>query len=201
MDIADFHFFKGIATVVFDDLHMSRTPGNAETGLGLRAAHALARWIVSITEYLREQGAVRGQAISEQGYRLRITHPRGPLLEQAADQGFIPCALHMGQNELARGVHQFRFPGWLLLATGKTMPFICLQLGNSHVVHFLLMILLPMSAHLLVQPPHGTGVDFHQARRALEAQPSARCLATETAFASGILLFHKAVFLRSLNSC
>jgi len=58
------------------------------------------------------------------------------------NQGFIPCSLHTGQNELAGRVHQLRFPGWLLLVTHKVVSFIRLQFGNQHILHFLFMILL-----------------------------------------------------------
>ena len=51
MDIAAFHFFEAIATVMFDDLHMSRCPGNAEMGFRLWPTHALPGRVESSAEF------------------------------------------------------------------------------------------------------------------------------------------------------
>jgi hypothetical protein len=129
--IPDFDRLQTIATLVFDDLDMSRRPWDAETGLGMRSACALSGWVVSIAKYLREQGAISRQTIGEQGHLMTIVQSRRAILEQAANQDLVSRSLDVGQNELTLGVHQFRFPGWLLLIAGKAMSFIRLQFGNG----------------------------------------------------------------------
>ena len=122
----------------------------------------------SIAEYLREQGSIGYQPISEQGHLMPIAHTRGSIGEQSTNQGFIPCSLNMGQNELAGRVYQFRFPGWLRLTTSKAIPFIGLQLGHGHILDFLFMVLPSMCAYLLVQTPYRAGVYLDQSTSALD---------------------------------
>ncbi|MFQ5437164.1 MAG: hypothetical protein ACE5FD_20075 [Anaerolineae bacterium] len=67
------------------------------------------------------------RSISEQSHHMPIVQAGCPICQQTMNQGFIPRSLNMGQNELALWVHQFCFPGWLRLTTGKPVPFIGLQ--------------------------------------------------------------------------
>jgi hypothetical protein len=67
MDIPDFNFFETVAALVLDDLHMSRRPWDAETGLRLWPTRALPGRVVRRAEYLREQGTI------SRYYRLRQT--------------------------------------------------------------------------------------------------------------------------------
>jgi hypothetical protein len=93
----------------------------------------------------------------------------------------------MGQNKLAPGVDQFRFPGWLLLTAGKAMPFIRLQFANRHIVDFLLMIVLPMCPDLLIQAAYGTRVYLDQTGCALEATAISQMLGRRNGFVLGNL--------------
>lgn len=65
------------------------------------------------------------------------------------------------------------------------MPFIGLQFANGHIWHFLFMILLPMSAHFLVQPSYSAWVYFDQTGCALEATAFGQMLGHRNGFVLG----------------
>jgi hypothetical protein len=116
-----------------------------------------------------------------------MAQTRCPVFQQLTNQGLIPCALHMGQNELALWVHQFRFPSWLRLTAGKAMPFIGLKFGDRHIVDFLLMIVLPMCPDLLIQAAYRTRVHPDQTGCALEATAISQMLGHRNGYVLGNL--------------
>lgn len=169
VSIPDFYRLQPMSTVVFDDLNMCGRPGDAETRLRMRSSWPLPGWIVGIPKYLGKQGAIRRQTVREQGYLMTVGQAGGTLCQQLSDQAVISYPLDMSHNELAAGVHQLCFPGWVLLAARKAVPFIGLQFGHGHRVYFLFMILLPVPADLLAQTANGTWVYLDQTCRTLNA--------------------------------
>ncbi len=105
-----------------------------------------------------------------------LTQPGGPIGQQGPDQLLIAGALDMSQHKLAGRVDQFGFPGRLLLAASKAMPFIGLQFGHLNLLNLLLMIALSVCTDLVIQAPHRPGINLDQPGRALETAPIGQVL-------------------------